>query len=88
MVRLEAYVLNILLFCLGVLIGISLNYLSYKNKVLEVLDHLKEVTKTIDEEQYNYFVKKFINKQKSIFVKLVETIIKKRKEKKESVDIG
>lgn len=83
MLKIEPYIINLLLFSLGALVGVTLNYVTYKNRVIEILDNLKDVEKILDEEKYNYFVRKWTVEKKPFYVKLFEYIKKKLQERKE-----
>lgn len=58
-------ILYVLFGVLGVIIGYLLTFKGYKRKVLEVLDTLK-ILNQIDDDKYDYFKDKFIDKQDSL----------------------
>jgi len=64
------------IFFVGLVFGYMLNFKAYQEKVLTVLDHLRVVSKTLDEEEYNYFKEKFISKENKVrpFANLINKI--------------
>lgn len=71
----------------GLIVGVSISYGMYKNKVLDVLDYLKNVTKTLDDEQYNYFRSKLVKQDSErVIMKVLKKFKRDKKERGVSLD--
>jgi len=80
----DSLIIYIGLFVGGVIIGMALSFRkNYRNKILEILDYLK-FAKKIDNDEYEYYKVKFIDKQDDIqTLKKLSGLIKRRKKEHE-----